>query len=220
MSSIFDILVELPLFKGGSIESITNFIARTPIDFINFSENEIICKAGDNMNALLSLISGEIKCDMEILNHSVKISQYMAKGTVVYPEYLFGWNNTCPVKIVATSNASLLRIAKENYMTLLQEDKIFMVNYLNYLAYRAQKRIDSIKEIPDIGFANFIRIISTSCTERGAGRIEISISENKICKLLHITKLELANNIAILEKENILRKNGSKLIILNRKDYL
>ena len=59
MDSIFEILMDLPLFQGVSREKLSELIEKTPFHFLKYSDGEAIAAAGDSCTRIRFIISGE-----------------------------------------------------------------------------------------------------------------------------------------------------------------
>ena len=58
MESIFEILMDLPLFQGVSREKLSELIEKTPFHFLKYTDGEQIIIPGDTCSHIKFIISG------------------------------------------------------------------------------------------------------------------------------------------------------------------
>lgn len=144
MSSMFDILMELPLFKGVSRERIAETVGMAKFHFLKYMPGETIAEAGSKCTHIKFIISGEARSSIVNPDGRFKVCQTLQAPDVIAPDYLFGRATVYPCDVVAIESTGILQIAKEDYMKILKSDEVFMFNYLNLLSFNAQKSVSGI----------------------------------------------------------------------------
>ena len=60
MNTMFDTLLQLPLFQGLAQEDFTNILGKVKLNFTKHKAGEVIEKAGDTCSQLIFVLKGEI----------------------------------------------------------------------------------------------------------------------------------------------------------------
>ena len=60
MNTMFDTLLQLPLFQGLAQEDFTNILGKVKLSFTKHKAGEVIVKAGDTCSQLIFVLKGEI----------------------------------------------------------------------------------------------------------------------------------------------------------------
>ena len=66
------------------------------------------------------------------------ISHELRAPEVIAPDYLFGLDTSYPFTLRAIENCGILQLSKNDYVEMLQSDKVFLYNILNYLSRNSQ----------------------------------------------------------------------------------
>lgn len=144
MDSMFDILTQLPLFRGVTHERIAATVGMAKFHFLKYNQEDVIASAGESCTHIKFLIAGQVTITISNSDERFKISQTLAAPDVISPDFLFGSATIYPGQVVAATDASLVQVSKQDYVKILASDPIFMFNFLNYLSMNAQKCIDGV----------------------------------------------------------------------------
>ncbi len=144
MDSMFDILTQLPLFRGVTHERIAATVGMAKFHFLKYNQGEVIAEAGEACTHIKFVIAGQISITISNSDERFKISQTLVAPDVISPDFLFGSATIYPGKVVAATETSIVQISKQDYVKVLASDTIFMFNLLNYLSMNAQKCIDGV----------------------------------------------------------------------------
>ena len=74
MESIFEILMDLPLFQGVSREKLSELIEKTPFHFLKYADGEQIIASGEPCTHVKFIISGAAIVDTASNQRRVTIS--------------------------------------------------------------------------------------------------------------------------------------------------
>jgi CRP-like cAMP-binding protein len=120
-------LMACPLFDqiaGDEIESIMESIHYKTI---RFSKGDIIILAGIPCRYADIVITGSLICSMAALSgKQIEVSR-LSSGNMIAPAYLFSQNHAMPVSVKADNKVELLRISKENFKLLTDNNLQFCV---------------------------------------------------------------------------------------------
>lgn len=147
--SIFSTLIELPLFRGVTREKMFEVVGKAKSHFLKYKQGTEFISPGEPCNHLKFLLHGMVRITFSNRDGSFSVSQTLANPDVIAPEYLFGMATDFPCNVVALTPTSVLQISKPDYLSILNTDSVFMLNYLNLLAMNSQKNVDGIMSLSD-----------------------------------------------------------------------
>ena len=145
--SIYDSLLQLPLFKGLTIESFNEIIEKYRFEFLSYNKDSVIINAGEECNCFKFVISGSVRS--ELINDKVKIKIYetISAPNDIISNYAVG-NNIFPISVVATDdNTGILAIDKQDFLSIMQEHRVVMLNYLILLSRKSQIPFEAYNQI-------------------------------------------------------------------------
>ena len=147
MDNMFDKLLHLPLFQGVSHERLSETVEKVPFHFLKFKRGEKIIDKGDECTHVRFIISGAVRMTYESRNLKFSISHDLRAPEVIAPDYLFGLDTSYPFTLRAIENCGILQLSKNDYVEMLQRDKVFLYNILNYLSRNSHALIASLDEL-------------------------------------------------------------------------
>ena len=145
--SIYDSLLEIPLFKGLNIDSFNKIIEKYKLEFLSFNKGDIIFKREEDCNCFRFVISGSVQS--EHINDKIKIKIYETINAPndIISNYTLG-NNISPITVSAASdNTGILVIDKQDFLSILQEHRVVLLNYLILLSRKGQIPVEAYNSI-------------------------------------------------------------------------
>ena len=94
MNTMFDTLLQLPLFQGLAQEDFTNILGKVKLSFTKHKAGEVIVKAGDTCSQLIFVLKGEISSCTSSANTSYSFTEYFQAPYVIEPQSLFGMSTS------------------------------------------------------------------------------------------------------------------------------
>ena len=141
MNSMYQQLMQLPLFQGVSTERITALVEKLPFHFLKYRNGDPIVTVGDVCTHIKFIVSGQARLEMPFRKLRVTLSQTLTTPHVLAPEYLFGVENAYPYTAVAEGACGILQLRKSDYVKMVSGDKVFLFNILNYLSSGSQRSL-------------------------------------------------------------------------------
>ena len=139
MDSMYDVLLQLPIFQGVSRNKISELIEKMKFHFLKYPDGEKIVTSGEECNHLKFLISGEIRSELITQNEKMRITELIQAPNVIAPDHLFGRDTYFPANLYAVGTVGIMQIEKASVIQMLQEEPIFLINLLNILSRRSQR---------------------------------------------------------------------------------
>ena len=138
MNTMFDTLLQLPLFQGLAQEDFTNILGKVKLSFTKHKAGEVIVKAGDTCSQLIFVLKGEISSCTSSANTSYSSTEYFQAPYVIEPQSLFGMSTSYVSAYTAQTETHTVSISKAFVMSELFKYDIFRLNYMNIISNRAQ----------------------------------------------------------------------------------
>ena len=118
MNSMYQQLMQLPLFQGVSTERITALVEKLPFHFLKFRNGDTIIAAGDSCTHIKFIVSGRVRVEMPCAHLRVSLLQTLSTPHVLAAEYLFGRATTYPFTAVADGSCGILQLLKSDYIKM------------------------------------------------------------------------------------------------------
>lgn len=147
MQKIYDILRQLPLFTGASLQRLSELINTIKFHFQKYTPEETIIHHGQPIDRLRFIISGTVRETTVNADGRLRVSMLIDAPDVLLPQFFFGRNTASPCLITAEGPAATMELTKQEYMKVLASDEVFLYNYLNILSLSAQKGVDGVLSI-------------------------------------------------------------------------
>lgn len=220
MESMYEKLMELPLFQGVSRDKLSELIEKTPFHFIKFEPGQEIIAPGDLCSHIRFIISGDVEIEIENPAKRVSISETISGPNVIGPDFLFGRDTFYPFRVKAKSECGILQIIKADYINILQKDKVFLFNLLNMLSRNSQKGINGIMSLTTGSIAERLSFIIISLTHRGSKNIIMKFKQKDLCSVLGAQRSSLINALVKMKEDNIIDFTVSDITIKSREKLL
>lgn len=173
MSSMYETIMELPLFKGIGEEQLSQMLEKTSVDFHNFKHGEIIAAAHHNVKTVDFILNGKVRQIFHLSHKALEVEETLGEGSILGGTHLFGMDTTYSGDIIADGKVSLMRIEKSEYMNVLQSNRIYMLNLVNYLSAASQRCSTFLMTEREDAISMVLRTVAYSLTSRKAEKIVI-----------------------------------------------
>lgn len=154
--SMYETIMDLPLFKGVSADHVSSFLEKTSIEFHSYSSGETILNRGEEVKKLKFLISGTVKVSYELPGGEGKLTSLSDTNDVFGITRLFGIAPYYDSTVSAASDVSVMEFGKEKFLRMLASDSIYLMNYANLISHHSQNLIDRIRTFHRTGFPRLL----------------------------------------------------------------
>lgn len=204
------------LFKGLTINEIEDLIAKIEFKEKAYQKGDVIFHEEEQCRKLFILTKGVVHGEMlNSTGKTIKMAS-MQPCDVLAPAFLFSKQNKCPVTMIASTDASLISISKENVIVLLQNNEKVLKNYIELISDIAQFLSDKIKFLTfqtiKGKFAHYLIKLSEKTKSE---LISLNKSQQEMAELFGVTRPALAKVIGELDKEGLISAKGKEIRILN-----
>lgn len=187
---MYEIIMDLPLFKGVSRSLVSSFLERTHLGFDNYSAGERIITEGEDYPGVGFLIKGNVRTVFTSEKKNLKVSESSGSGRVFGADKLFGINRNLSSSVYALNDVSVMSFSKDQYVKLLYTDSIYMLNFFNYLSLRSQKAVDVVMKFSGYGIKGYLASLVYLMTESDSKDIEVEISASSLGELSSAERYE------------------------------
>lgn len=180
LDSIYEILMDLPLFKGQSYNKIYEVVGRTKLHFLKYQPGETIINAGDPCTHVKFILSGSVRSTVTNSDGRFSVSQTLTGPEVIAPQYLFGRITNYRATVKAIDTVSVLQLEKSEWMNVLAADPIVLINYLNTLSTYAQRTVDGLLAVTHGSLEERLALWIVSLTQRGGKDIVLTCRQRNL----------------------------------------
>ena len=221
MDNMFDKLLHLPLFQGVSHETLSTTVEKVPFHFLKFKRGEKIIDRGDKCTHVRFIISGNVKITYESKKLKFSISHELTGPEVIAPDYLFGLDTSYPFTLKAIDECGILQLSKNDYVSMLQTDNVFLYNILNYLSRNSQSFKSQLLNAEQVTVTERLVMLVSAFSSQKSKNIVLEFRQRDLCRILGARRPALITTINQLrDAELIEMPNNSTIVISDRKQLL
>lgn len=217
MNSMYQQLMQLPLFQGVSADKITTLVEKLPFHFLKYRNGEQILAAGDPCTHIKFIVSGKVRLTIHFNHLRVSLLQTLSTPHVIAAEYLFGRDTVYPFTATADGACGILQLRKSDYIKMVSSDKVFLFNILNYLSSGSQRSTSSTLGVEDGSVVERLAIMVDNLAMAGATDIVLQYKQKDLCSLLGTQRTTLISSLDRLTQENIVQYDSNVMQILDSK---
>lgn len=204
MDSMYEFLMELPLFKGVGFDKISEIIGTTKFHFLKYLEGETIVSAGDPCTHIRFVISGAARLTTVSSDSRMRVCQTLTAPDVIAPDFLFGRFTNYPATAVAIDRTSILQLTKNDYLKILHSDKVFLINFLNTISINAQKSVIGVLALTHGTLEERIAFWIAALTQRGSTDITLQCKQRDIYSLFGVQRSSFINTLDSMQERGLL----------------
>ena len=204
MDSIFDTLLQLPLFQGMTLEDLTSIVEKTKIHFEKLKPGETIEQAGHWCNRFTFILKGEVEMITQSEDGLFAVIETFSAPYLIEPQSLYGLQTIYVSTTRAVSEVATVRIDKPTIARELFKYEIFRLNYQNVISGRAQSLQRRLWQAPAGSLRNrFIHFLLMHF-ERPSGRKVVKIKMEDLAQILNETRLNVSRVLNQMQDEGLL----------------
>ena len=220
MNSMYQQLMQLPLFQGVSAEKITALVEKLPFHFLKYRNGEQVFAAGDPCTHIKFIVSGQVRLETAFSNLRVTMCQTISNPHVLAAEYLFGRDTVYPFTAISDGACGILQLRKSDYIKMVSSDKVFLFNILNYLSSGSQRSLASPLSVKNGSAAERLANLVDALAISGAKDISFQYKQKDLCTLLSTQRTSLVASLDKLRDQEILDYDSNELKLLDFKKLM
>lgn len=214
MATMYETIMDLPLFKGVGKDHVSQFLEKTDIRFQNYKAGDTIMLPGEIISDIRYVISGDVRCSA--VNHidGLRISCRIGRGTVIGADRLFGIHTGIRQTLRAIGDVSVMMFSKEKYINLLNSDPIYQLNFFNFLSLRAQRPVEALLGFNGNTLAGRLALLVSVMCDADVSDIVIGIPVSSFAEYCAAGE---DSELRYLERKKIITMEGSDIRIEDRR---
>jgi CRP-like cAMP-binding protein len=212
--TMYDNLLQLPLFQGLSKGDLTTIIEKVKLHFLTYKKGQKIATQGESCQQLTFLLGGEITISTTDEEHGYILSENIHAPYIIEPYSLFGMHPNFSATYYTKSEAQILTIDKSYILGELDNYQIFKLNYLNLLSNRCQILQQKIWDghtngIVEKKFFNFLQL---RC-QKPYGEKTLKITMEDLASLIDETRINVSRLLNEWQKQELLQLKRKEIYI-------
>lgn len=213
MDTMYDTLLQLPLFQGLCHEDFTNILDKVKLHFTRHKAGDTILRNGTPCNQLLFLLKGEISSMTTSRDETFSIIEHIEAPYVVEPHALLGMNINYVSSYVARTEVNVISISKALVLTNLLKYDIFRLNYMNIISNRAQNLYTRLWEAAPLDLEDKIIRFVLIHSEKCQGEKILKVKMDDLARCLDDTRLNVSKALNGLQEEGLLVLHRKEIVI-------
>lgn len=213
METMFDTLLQLPLFQGLCHEDFTNILEKVKLHFTKHKAGNVIVKGGAPCDKLIFLLKGEMSLQTISKDGFLTFIEHIEAPYVIEPHALFGMNLSYASSYIARTEAHTISISKSFVLSNLLKYDIFRLNYMNIISNRAQTCYNRLwTEVPERLEARITDFI-LSHIERPSGEKILKIKMEELANAINDTRLSVSKALNGMQENGLLELHRGEIVI-------
>lgn len=216
MASMYEQLLNLPLFKGVSFEKLSETVGLTKFHFTKFETGHIIAKYGEPCTHIMFILSGATQMEISTPDDRFRITQKLSAPEVISPGYLFGRATRYPGTVTALEPTGILQITKADYIRILHLDEVFLFNFLNLLSRDAQQSLDCLLAVTTGSIVQRIAYWIVTLTQPEATDITLSCRHRDLYAMFGWQRVPFYAALDEMVEAGLITYSQSEIKIMSR----
>ena len=216
MDSMYEVLMQLPLFQGVSRTSISGIIEKTKFHFLKYKPGEVVVSRGEECTHLKFLISGSVRSEMVNKNGKIRVSEVLHAPNVLAPNHMFGHNTYYPADIYAVEDTGIMQLDKQTFVNILQSESIVLINLLNIISRRSQKSIETFLSLSSGSVKEKLAFWVLCFTQRRSTDIKVICKQKDLYSFFGVQRSVFVSALNELKDEGIIDYTTREIMILDR----
>lgn len=216
MESMYEVLMQLPLFQGVSRISISAIIEKTKFHFLKYKPGETVVSKGEECTHLKFLISGSVRTDMVNRSGKIRVSEVLHAPNVLAPNHLFGRTTYYPADACAVEDTGVMQIDKQTFVNILQTEPIVLINLLNIISRRSQKSIETFLSLSSGSVKEKLAFWVLCFTQRRSSDIRVICKQKDLYSFFGVQRSVFVSALDELKAEGIIDYSAREIWILDR----
>jgi CRP-like cAMP-binding protein len=211
------LLGRCPLFEGLESNEISQLLSASSARIRQFSRNELIAQAGEEVYFLNIVVSGSVRGEMTDVHGRVIKIEDIHPPRPLAPAFIFGGQSSYPVQITANEEAGLLSVPRDEFLVMMQSHEQVLRNFINILSSRAQFLSSKIRFLTFSSLSGKLaRYLLDLSVSKGSDRFVMPLSQSQLSELFGVARPSVGRVMGDLNQNGIIRSEGKQVTILDR----
>ena len=213
MDTMFDTLLQLPLFQGLAHEDFTSILDKVKLHFTKHKPGETIATAGDSCDRLIFVLRGTLNATTPASRDTYQFTEQYTAPCLIEPYSLFGMYPTFNATYTALEETHIVCISKRFVTNNLFNYEIFRLNYLNIICNRAQTLQRRLRTPLAGDVKQRIIHFITNQAERPAGEKSLKIKMEELASICNETRMNVSKALNSLQNEGLVELHRGEIVV-------
>ncbi len=209
-SSIYNILLTLPLFQGLTKSEFGEIIEKVRFDFSTVEDGVTFIKAGEPCGGFVFLLNGSVVSRRASDDGRLVISETVNAPAMIEVHSMSGFLPVFVKDYTSCGNVGVLRFDKQYLYSELYKYNICRMNLLNMLSGRIQTLESDLWKLRGGSLRErIVRLVAGLC-DLSSGPKEVRVKMDDLSEILCETRLNVSRALNALadERKIVLRRGG------------
>lgn len=217
MDSMFQPLMQMPLFHGVSYNRLSEIIGKHRFHFLKYADKEKIISAGDPCTHLSTVVSGKVRVTVSSGDDRVKVSQTLEAPEPIAPDFFFGRTTRYPASVTAIGDCGIMQIEKNDYIDIINSDRIFLFNFLNMLSMNAQLSTDGVLALTSGDLRKRIAYWIVALTQLNGKDITMECRQRDLYSVFGVQRQSLTAALSEMKDARMLDFTPARIEVVDRR---
>lgn len=218
--TMFERLLQLPLFQGMTKQEVSDVISHVRLDFVNYHRGDEIVMQGESCRKLIYIISGEVTAEHHNPDLHFTLTEYLPNLKVIEPYNLFGMYQTYSRTYTFATDGSTLAIDKHVVLSHLMTNNIVKINLMNIVCNKYQQTLRLLCNFPDDSVQHKIIKFVLSHSIIPKGKKEVQIKMTDLANNIHETRLNVSIVLNEMEEQGVITMQRGSFTIKNLQEII
>ncbi len=211
--SIYDQLLQFPLFQGMSHADLMEVAGHTKLGFLKMHAQKKIVDGGDQCDSLYLLTDGQVTAVTKSADGAYSVVESLHAPAMLQPERLFGMNTRYTSGFTTLTDCNFIVIDKQEVVLLLETQLVFRLNMLNVMATKTWRTEQQLwRSLPATLRERVTRFL-VQHTLYPAGEKTFYILMQRIADELNASRLDVSRCLNTMQAEGLLTLSRGRIVV-------
>ncbi len=215
MNTMFDTLLQLPLFQGLSQDDFTAIVGKVKLHFDKHEAGKTVIRSGDPCDRLAFLLKGELASKTVSDQGTYSFTEFVQAPYLIEPQSMFGLRTNYIATYAAHTDINTVCVSKPFVLNELFRYEIFRLNYLNIISSRAQNMYKRLwAETEDSTEKRIVHFILEH-SERPTGRKVLKIKMEDLARFISDTRLNVSKALNKMQAKGLMELHRGEVVVFD-----
>ncbi len=216
MSDMYESILRLPIFLGLNSITLTSLLEKSAVQFLKFTNDELIVNKGDECTHLKFVVSGKIRIENEVVHGKVMICEEFDAPNIIAPDYLFGKDTSYPYAVTSVGETSIMQISKTTFINVMMSHEICLINMLNLTSNKSQNTMNNFSFMSASDMKEKLSRWILNLTSKQGQNINIKCRHKDLYTFFGMQRSVFINVLNELKESEIIDYDASSIKLLDR----
>jgi CRP-like cAMP-binding protein len=207
-------LLNIPIFNSFDEEGLYSLFNKIPYKIETYSKNDMILAEEDTCNTLNLILEGTLEIQkMDATGKVLTIAEF-STGEIFGEMLIFADKNTSPINVLAKTKAVVLHVNKEAVISLCQNNKGFLLEYLRIISNKAIILNLKLKEVTLKTIRQKIsEFLLMQYKAQKSLKIKLNMTKKDWAEKIGVQRPSLSRELIKMKEEDIIDYDKDNIII-------